>query len=169
MELLVEIDDVVLLFVVGGFGGRDENAGNSDDIDDLRVDDVHEVVVDDVVDNDVIVLDEVLFEDVLVDVVLFERGLVLEVVVTHFRCLLAGGGIGERACNRRAATILPTHVAPVGGAEYNAARKGFGDHRSAFVGAREDWLKRMGGPVGRPLGPLGGPACARQAGYRSVL
>ena len=89
MEFLVEIDDVVLFVIFDGFRGRHENAGNGDDVDDLGIDHVDEVVVDDV-DDIVVVLYEILFEHVLVDVVLFERRLVVEVVVTHSGCLLAG-------------------------------------------------------------------------------
>ena len=166
VELLVEVDDVVLFVFVGRSPraprARRERATTSIDV---LVDVVDEVVVEHVV-----VVDEVLFENVLVEVLFVERGLVLEVVVTHSGCLLAGGGNGEQACNRRVATILPTRVAPFGGAEYNAVELGFGDLPGGpSPGRAARTAKGVGGPVGSPLGPLGGPACTRQTGYRNVL
>ena len=71
------------------------------------------------------------------------------------RVTTAGGGFFPR-------------VTPFGGAEYNAAVAPLGHARTpsrAGVRAGMGWTDGSR----RPLGPLGGPACTRQTGYRNVL
>ena len=81
-----------------------------------------------------------------------------------------GGRNGERACNpSRGDNPSRARSAAVGGAEYNAAREGSGDHRDAASRTRGPRQRGRADGSRRPLGPLGGPACTRQTGYRSVL
>jgi len=87
VELLVEVDDVVFLFLLDvGAGARldlfDDGAGQRDDDHRLVLDDSFDfVVVLEVVADQLFV--EVLFERVLVEFLFVELGLVLELVVTH--------------------------------------------------------------------------------------
>ena len=86
VELLVEVDDVVFLFLLDGDGAGldllDDGADQRDDEHRLVLDDSFDfVVVLEVVTDQLFV--EVLLERVLVEFLFVELGLVLELVVTH--------------------------------------------------------------------------------------
>ena len=80
VQLLVEVDDVVVLFLVGGFDDLFRVVG----LLERRVEILVQLFVDDlVVDQVFVVVVEALVECFLVELLFVELGLFLELVVTH--------------------------------------------------------------------------------------